>query len=105
MDCTKCLYYGNCKLRKEKPPEQCGESTTFTEEFERQYGQIKRESWRPFVYIKSQGGEVMIVQCAWCNKQLGVKEPVSDKSVSHTICPECVNKYFPDKAKGQIECA
>lgn len=32
----------------------------------------------------------MIVICAWCKKDLGVKEPLEDKAVSHGMCPECV---------------
>jgi hypothetical protein len=31
----------------------------------------------------------MKVECAWCKKDLGSKEPLEDRSVSHGICPEC----------------
>jgi len=37
----------------------------------------------------------LIIRCAWCGKYLGEKEPYEDKSVTHTICPECRAKYFP----------
>jgi len=31
----------------------------------------------------------MIMVCAWCQRYLGSKEPLSDHGVSHGICPEC----------------
>jgi hypothetical protein len=31
----------------------------------------------------------MITVCAWCQKFLGVKEPLSQADVSHGICPAC----------------
>lgn len=31
----------------------------------------------------------MRVKCAWCDLDMGVKEPVEDNSVSHGICPKC----------------
>lgn len=31
----------------------------------------------------------MTIICAWCKKALGEKEPLEDKSISHTICPGC----------------
>ncbi len=40
----------------------------------------------------------MEITCAWCNKDMGGKPPYEDKSVTHTICPDCKAKYFPDKA-------
>ncbi len=39
----------------------------------------------------------LVVKCAWCGKYLGEKEPYEDKSVTHGICPECREKYFPKK--------
>jgi hypothetical protein len=38
----------------------------------------------------------MIVQCAWCGKYLGQKEPLEDKSVTHSKCAECVKKEQED---------
>lgn len=35
---------------------------------------------------------LMLVVCAWCGKDLGTKEPLSDTSVTHGICPECLEK-------------
>jgi antirestriction protein ArdC len=39
----------------------------------------------------------MIIKCAWCGKYMGEKPPYEDKSVTHSICPECRAKYFPEK--------
>ena len=36
----------------------------------------------------------MIVQCAWCKKIMGEKEPLTDKSVTHTICKDCSIKFL-----------
>lgn len=34
----------------------------------------------------------MKVICAWCGADLGDKEPLGDKRVSHSICVECLAK-------------
>ena len=39
----------------------------------------------------------MKIRCAWCKKIMGEKEPLDDPSTTDTICPECRNKYFPEK--------
>jgi hypothetical protein len=31
----------------------------------------------------------MVTVCAWCQKFLGLKEPLSQVDVSHGICPAC----------------
>ena len=31
----------------------------------------------------------MITVCAWCQKYMGMKEPVSDAAVTHGICHTC----------------
>lgn len=42
----------------------------------------------------------MIRVCAWCSKDRGEKPPYEDKSITHTICPECYSKMAVDqKAK------
>lgn len=33
--------------------------------------------------------------CAWCGADLGQKEPIEDKRVSHGICKSCEAKVFP----------
>lgn len=38
----------------------------------------------------------MLVICAWCKKQVGTKEPLSDTSATHTICYKCKEIYFPE---------
>jgi len=39
----------------------------------------------------------LVVNCAWCGKYLGEKEPYEDKLVTHAICPECRAKHFSEK--------
>lgn len=36
----------------------------------------------------------MKIVCAWCKKEMGEKEPLGDKSISHTICRECSIEYL-----------
>jgi hypothetical protein len=31
----------------------------------------------------------MKIICAWCGEDLGEKDPLDDKRISHGICPEC----------------
>jgi hypothetical protein len=32
----------------------------------------------------------MKIVCAWCQKAMGDKEPITDLSHTHGICPECL---------------
>jgi len=41
----------------------------------------------------------MKIVCAWCNKDMGQKEPLSDKSTTHGMCKECFKKIMGDKCK------
>lgn len=34
----------------------------------------------------------MKIVCAWCQKDLGEKEPLEDKNVTHGICVDCLIK-------------
>lgn len=34
----------------------------------------------------------MRIQCAWCGKFLGEKEPLQDLRITSTICPQCFNR-------------
>lgn len=36
----------------------------------------------------------MIIECGWCKQLLGVKEPIHDTSVTHSICECCQNKLL-----------
>jgi len=36
------------------------------------------------------------IVCAWCGKDMGEKPPYEDESITHTICPDCLKKQFPD---------
>ena len=39
----------------------------------------------------------MIFVCAWCQKFLGIREPLSQGDVSHGICPACsARQQIPD---------
>ena len=38
----------------------------------------------------------MKVICAWCGKDMGEKDGKGVEGVSHGICEDCVNKYFPE---------
>jgi hypothetical protein len=38
----------------------------------------------------------MIRICSWCKKVIGEKEPLDDKSITHSICPECIKKEVPE---------
>ena len=31
----------------------------------------------------------MRIVCSWCSRNMGEKEPLSDKSISHSICKPC----------------
>jgi len=33
----------------------------------------------------------MIRICAWCDKKMGEKEPMEDRSETHGICDECLD--------------
>jgi len=39
-------------------------------------------------------GEVAVI-CAWCGKEMGRKPGLGETGISHSICPECMQKYFP----------
>ena len=44
----------------------------------------------------------MFVVCAWCGKNLGQKEPLSDKRTSHGMCPDCEKKYDDELTKKSV---
>lgn len=31
----------------------------------------------------------MKIICAWCKKEMGEKEPLSDPRITHSICDDC----------------
>jgi len=39
-------------------------------------------------------GEIVVI-CAWCSKVMDRKPSLGRPVVSHGICPECQEKYFP----------
>jgi hypothetical protein len=36
----------------------------------------------------------MKVICAWCKKDLGDKEPLEEKTISHSICENCYSSII-----------
>ena len=32
----------------------------------------------------------MLVECAWCKKSMGEKEPLDSDAVTHGMCPQCL---------------
>lgn len=43
----------------------------------------------------------MKIECAWCNKDLGEKEPLENKDKTHTICEECSEKELARLERGE----
>jgi len=37
--------------------------------------------------------------CAWCNKDMGEKEPLEDESVTHGMCMECLRRVSHEVPK------
>ena len=44
----------------------------------------------------------MIIECAWCDRKMGEKEPLSDKRVSHGICKKCSKKVLKESEEKKI---
>ncbi len=36
----------------------------------------------------------MKIVCAWCDKDLGAKEPLGNTGATHGICPPCKDKFI-----------
>jgi len=41
----------------------------------------------------------MKIICSWCGKVIGEKDPLTDKSESHTRCPDCLKKQSRESNK------
>ena len=41
------------------------------------------------------------VVCAWCKKEMGRNEGLKEGEISHGICADCKEKYFPKSNKEQ----
>jgi hypothetical protein len=41
----------------------------------------------------------MVIRCAWCERILGMKEPVEDERITDGICPECQVKLISEAKK------
>ena len=35
--------------------------------------------------------------CGWCKKDLGEKEPLEDKAISHGMCEDCEKKILKEE--------
>jgi len=44
----------------------------------------------------------MKIVCLECDRELGEKSPFDDLRVTHTICPECIEKRCNDSGKGGL---
>jgi len=54
------------------------------------------------IYLDWQKLGELIEICAWCSRVIDRKpNPFHRPVVSHGICPECMQKYFPDACLGQ----
>lgn len=40
----------------------------------------------------------MEIICAWCQRKIGERLPLEDKSVTHGICDKCLSEHFPHAA-------
>ncbi|GAI37570.1 unnamed protein product [marine sediment metagenome] len=40
----------------------------------------------------------MEIVCAWCQRKIGERPPLEDKSISHGICDKCLSEHFPHAA-------
>jgi hypothetical protein len=38
----------------------------------------------------------MIIICSKCKCNLGEKEPLENKNLTHGLCPECMKKYMKE---------
>lgn len=45
----------------------------------------------------------MTIQCAWCKFVMGEKEPLSDMSVSHSICEMCKVEFLRDDSLTSLQ--
>lgn len=41
----------------------------------------------------------ILIRCAWCDRDMGEKEPLDDDSMTPGICQECYQRQFPDVPK------
>ena len=44
----------------------------------------------------------MKIICLECHRELGEKFPFNDTRVTHTICPECIEKRLTGSGKGGL---
>ena len=54
-----------------------------------------RQVYQRFYDEELSAGEI-VVTCAWCGKEMRRERGLGESIVSHGICPECVQKNFPE---------
>ena len=37
----------------------------------------------------------MIILCAWCQINMGEKEPIENKNITHGMCKKCGDNFLP----------
>ena len=55
-----------------------------------------RQLYQRFYNEELSAGEITYV-CAWCGELLEYKRGQGQSIISHGICPECMEKYFPSR--------
>ena len=45
----------------------------------------------------------MLRKCAWCGEEMGEIEPISDKSITHGMCSECLDKQMEKFEENRTE--
>lgn len=43
----------------------------------------------------------MKIICSWCGKDMGEKEPLENKIITHGMCDECLNKLREEETKDE----
>lgn len=51
------------------------------------------------IYLDWQKRGDILVVCAWCGEELGRKPGLGQSGISHGICLDCQEKYFPKTAR------
>ncbi len=61
-----------------------------------------RQLYERFYAEELSAGEI-VVTCAWCGKEMRRERGNGQSIASHGICPECVQKNFPETLTAQID--
>ncbi len=61
-----------------------------------------RQLYKRFYDEELSAGEI-VVMCAWCGKEMRRERGLGQSIASYGICPECVQKNFPETLTAQID--